>query len=86
MVGGFMLPIDFTDDKAEQQQYLLYQLKVLDKALVQLHRASVDNPEKFHRLLTMLLSYGKVQDQEFDFELDRLMLLNVIFEDLRDFL
>lgn len=83
-----MLPYLADQSEAEKHQWNLYQLKVLTKGLVQLNRNFQNkDQEKFDKVLTMLMSLGKVlESQEFEFELERNLLLHAIFEDLRDYI
>ena len=82
-----MLPIDRDMTEEQKAQFILYQLKVLTKALVQLNRNFENkDQEKFDKVLTMLLTYGKVvSSSEFEFELEKNLVLHSIFEDIRDF-
>lgn len=81
-----MLPYDPDANDAEKLQWVVYQLKVWEKLMVQLTRAIKSrNMAKVSVITNLLYAYGdSISSQEFEFELEKLLAQKEIFDSARD--
>lgn len=83
-----MLPFDPDANDAEKLQWVIYQLKVWEKLMVQLTEASRHNKiEKIARIVRLFYAYGDIlSNKEFEFEVDKLLIEKEIFDAARELL
>ena len=83
-----MLPYDPDANEPEKLQWVVYQLKVWEKVMVQLTNAiKSGNMRKVGVITNLLYAYGdSISSQEFEFELERLLAQKEIFDNARDLL
>lgn len=81
-----MLPQDPENTQAEQYQYLLYQLKVWNKLFVQISRQKYINANKYQKGIDIIERYGYIMSSDYEFELEKLLDLAVVFEEAKDFI
>lgn len=81
-----MLPYDENANDAEKLQWVVYQLKVWEKLMVQLTRAiKSGNMSKVGVITNLFYAYGdSISSKEFEFELEKLLAQKEIFDAARD--
>lgn len=83
-----MLPHDADSNDAQKLQWVTYQLKVWEKLMVQLTRAiDSGNVQNIGIITDLFYRYGlALSSEEFEFELEKLLVQHEIFENARDFI
>lgn len=81
-----MLPSDPDDPPTHKHQWVLYQLKVLEKILSQYARANDEgNVGKMQQITDLMYSYGRsLYADDFEFELEKLLFQHELLDMMKD--
>lgn len=81
-----MLPYNADATEAEKHQWCLYQLRVLEKILVQYARAfDKGDIGKAQQVADLMYSYGRsLYADDFEFDLEKLLFQHEIFDNMKD--
>lgn len=81
-----MLPYNTESTTAEKHQWVLYQLKVLEKIMVQYARAYDEGKTgKLNEISDLIYTYGRtLYAEDFEFELEKLLFQQEILDMMKD--
>lgn len=81
-----MLPFNTCESEQEKLQWAIYQLKVVQKLFSQYARAADSgNEHKMSEICDLIYNYGStIISDEFEFDLEKNLMMLEIFEEMRD--